>query len=245
MSIYTQIQKNIVSYYTMLKEQSSTKYVKETLLGVAILSSLFLGYFLHSYYVKQREQKAFGALVEVVESFEKSQYEMFSSDKNKGPEKVDEIWSDTQVLTNALYEENKGSYLAPYFLMYKSQIALERGGNLEEALKILEQALQQISKSTEMYSLFNLKRIKMSLDSQDKKIKQAALKDLQELCKDNKGYSFEEGSFLLGSYYLYQGDIQKARETWENMLKFVDKKLLIQSPWVKQVEEKLDSIRLS
>lgn len=244
MSTYAQVQKNISGYYKMLMKQSSAKYVKETLLGLGILASLFLGYFLHSYYVQKREQKAFGALVEVIDSFEKSQYEMLSHDKNQDQEKVVSAWQDTEVLVDALYKENSGSYLAPYFLMFKSQILLERGGDVDKARAILEEALQQVPKSSEMYSLFNLKRIKMSLDSLDEKTREQALHDLVGLTKNEEGCAFEEASYLLGSYYISMGEKDKAVKVWENVVKFADdKKTLLESPWVKQSQEKLHSIK--
>lgn len=241
MSIHKQIQKNVSNYYKMLVEQASAQYVKETLLGLGILVGLTVGYALRNYYVQQREQRAFGDLVEVMESFEKSQYETMTADQNQ--EKVIEAWQDTEVFVDALYKKNSGSYLAPYFLIFKSQIALERGDDVDSVRNILEDALKQIPKNSDMFSLFDLKRIKMALDSLDEKVRDEALKDLIALSKNEEGVVFEEASYLLGSYYMFMGDFEKAAATWENSLKFADKKSLVQSPWLKESEEKLNSIK--
>ncbi|MBM18359.1 MAG: hypothetical protein CL947_04810 [Epsilonproteobacteria bacterium] len=243
MSTYAQIQKNIADYIKVLKEQASAKYVRETLLGLGILASLFVGYFLYGYYVKHREEKAFGALIEVIEKFEQTQYEMIASAKNKDAEKIAEAWQDTEFLIDALYKQNMGSYLAPYFLMFKSQVILERDHDVDVARKTLQEALQQIPKDTALHSLIDLKRIKMSFDSQDEKVKKSALQDLEALSKSENGYSFQEACYVLGSYYLSQGDMQQAVDVWERMLHNVDQKALLTSPWVKQVEEKLNSIK--
>lgn len=245
MSLYAQMQKNISSYYKMLTEQSSAKGAKETIFGLVIAIALVAGYFLHSFYVKKREEQAFGALAEVIESFEKTQYETVHSEKKADTEKDANAWQDTEVLIDALYKQNSGSYLAPYFLIFKSQVALEQGKSVDEVRLMLESALSKIPKKTALFDLFNLKRIMMSFDSQDEAVRKNALSDLIALAANEQGYSFEEASYLLGSYYVYQGDIQQARQVWEKVVKAADKKALLQSPWVKQAEEKLESIKLA
>ena len=245
MSLYAQMQKNISNYYKMLKEQTSGKYVKETMLGTGIVVGVLVGYFSYNFYVKKREQQAFGALVEVVESFEKAQYELKNSEKKSDMQHDVDAWQDTEVLIDALYKQNSSSYLAPYFLIFKSQIALERGAPVDEVRAVLVQALNQIPKNSALYDLFNLKRIMMALDSSDPVVCKDALADLIAVAKDEKGYSFEEASLVLGSYYVHQGDVQQARQVWENVVKAADKKSLLPSPWVKQAEEKLESIKLA
>lgn len=243
MSTYSQIQKNISDYYKFLREQYTAKYVKEFLLGAGILVGLFGGYFLHGYYIKRREAKAFGALYEVVESFEKTKYTTMSADPVKDKEKIDNAWQDTEMLLDALYKDHMGSYLAPYFLIFKSVIVQEKGGHVDEARKILEDALVQMSKKSVLFDLFELKRIKMSFDSEDESVRKLALQDLIDFSKNNESALFEEALYTLGSYYIYQGDMVKAKEALEKLVKNADKKALLKSPWVKQAEEKLESLR--
>ncbi len=244
MSMYAQIQKNLADYYKIVKKQYSAKYVKEFLLGFGILCSLFVGYFLYNFYIKRREANAFGALYEVVESFEKTQYKAMSTDKQKDKTNIENAWQDTEVLLEALYKEHMGSYLAPYFLLFKSEIILEKGGTVDESRKVLEDALVQMPKHSELFDIFELKRIKMSFDSQDESVASAALQDLIEFCKSQSSVMFEEAVYTLGAYYLAQGDIAKAQETWQRLIKessIDDKESLITSPWSKLAEEKLGS----
>ena len=243
MSIYKEVQKNLAGYYKILKEQYSVKYVKEFLLGASIIISLFVGYFVHSFYVKRREAKAFGALYEVVESFEKTQYTMLTSDKQKDKEKIENAWQDTEVLLDALYKEHIGSYLAPYFLLFKAEIVKEKGGTVDDARKVLEDALTQIPKHSSLFDVFELKRIKMSFDSKDESTQKQALKDLEVFASNEDGVMFEEALYSLGAYYIYQGDIAQAHETWNKLIKLADKKALIKSPWVKLAEEKLGLVQ--
>lgn len=241
MSIYTQVQKNMNRSYEILKKQYSAKYVKEAVLGIGILLALFGGYFLHDFYVNHREQKAFGALIEVVDSFEKAQYASMGAgvDKNK----IEEEWSDTEKLLDSLYQDNMGSYLAPYFMMFKAQIELEKGGSPDEARKVVKEALGNVPQGSELFSLFDLKRIKLEFDSKDEKVREQAVKDLEEMAKDKTSYVYEEAAYLLGAYYMYKGQTDDAQNVWKELVEGADKKALVQSPWVQQAEEKLGSIK--
>ena len=51
---------------------------------------------------------------------------IISQDKDK----INQAWSDTEILLDALYKEHSNSYLAPYFLVFKSQVILDRDHNL-------------------------------------------------------------------------------------------------------------------
>lgn len=242
MSLYAQVQKNISMYYKKFTQQHSAQYAKETIIGVGIVASLLVGYVSHSFYVKRREQKAFIALIEIIDSFEKAENER-NYNRDREQKDSENVWQDTELLIEALYKQNDRSYLAPYFLIYKSQVALERGASVDEVLKMLEDALEKIPKKTAMFELYNLKRILMSFESADQGVRKAALHDLIATAKDEKGYSFEEASYVLGLYYISQGDIQGAREAFQYLLKHADQKALLPSPWVKQAEEKLESIK--
>ena len=242
MALYAQTQKNISNWFKNFKQQASGQYAKEALLG-GILLGVAAGYFGYGFYAKNREQQAFGALSEVVDSFEKAQYDNLHSEKGADKDLSENKWQDTEILLEALYKQNKRSYLAPYFLIFKSQIILERGGSIDEALKILEEALEKMPKKSSLFEFYNLKRILMSFDSQEELVRKEALHDLIATAKDEKGYAFEEASYLLGIYYISGGDMQNARDVLENALKFADKKALLPSGWVKQIEEKLESIK--
>lgn len=241
MSIYTQVQKNMNHYYELLKKQYSAKYVKEALLGIGIILSLFGGYFLHDYYVKHREEKAFGALIEVVESFEKAQYAAMGAGVDK--KKIEEEWSDVETLLDSLYHDNMGSYLAPYFMMFKAQIELEKGGSPDIARETITKELGNIPQGSELFSLFDLKRIKLGFDSKDNKVREESLKSLEMIAKDKTSYVYEEAAYLLGAYYMHKGQSDKAHEIWKELVKDADKTALLESPWVKQAEEKLGSVK--
>lgn len=240
MSLYAQVQKNISIYYKKFSKQASAQYAKETIVGFGVFAGLVICYASYSFYAKKREQKAFAALIEVIDSFDKAQQEKHYGNDDQANENS---WQDTKILLDALYNQNSHSNKAPYFLMFKSEAALESGASIDEALKIIEEGLEKISKKTVIFELFNLKRILMSFESADENVRKGALHDLIATAQNEKGYFFEQASYELGLYYISQGDMQGAHNVLENLLKNADKQALLPSPWVKLAEEKLESIK--
>ena len=245
MSLYVQIKKNISDVYKNFINQTSAQYSKKTVFGVIISVGLISGYFAYNFYVKQREQKAFGALIEIIDSFERAKYEIEDPDADQDKNNKINIWQDTEILIDALYKQNSHSYLAPYFLIFKSQVELERGTPVDDVIKNLSEALNKIPKDSAIFDSYNLKRILMSFDSKDENIQKEALNELISITKNEKSYSFEQASYMLGLYYISQNNTAQAREIFENLLKSSDKKALLPSPWIKQAEEKLESIKFT
>ncbi|MCX5923909.1 MAG: hypothetical protein NTZ68_00585 [Candidatus Dependentiae bacterium] len=239
MSMYVKFQKNVSSFYASLQGQYSAKYVKEVLIGTAIVTILAGGYFLNTLYLKNREERAFVALSEVIESFTHSQQITQGLDSAKDQEKIEQAWQDTETLLNALHKEHMSSYLAPYFLIFKSQIILEKTSNLQEAIKVLDEALAQMPKNSEMSSLFQMKRIKMGFDSKQENDRKQALQDLTVIAQDISNPAFQEAAYELGVYYLYAGDVEKSQEAFKRLVDNADAKALLSSPWVQQAKEKL------
>lgn len=242
MSFYVQVQKSITSACNIVKDKTSAQYVKETLVGAGVVVMLFIGYGAHSFYIKKREERAFSALIEVSDSFDRTQYEVEHDSDLKNNNK-EAAWSDTEALVDALYKQNSGSFLAPYFLIFKSQIALERGASVDEVIATIEEALKLIPRKTSLFELYDLKRILLSFDSHDEAMRKEALNALIAAAKDEKSYSFEEASYMLGLYYLSKNDMLQASQAFERLLDKSDAKGLFVSPWIKQAEEKLASIR--
>ncbi|MFA5999071.1 MAG: hypothetical protein WC747_03580 [Candidatus Babeliales bacterium] len=237
--MHPKFQKNVSSFYATLQGQFSAKYAKEVLIGVAIVTILGGGYFLNKLYVQSREERAFVALSEVVESFTHSQQVTQGLDLAKDQEKIEQAWQDTETLLNALHKEHMSSYLAPYFLIFKSQVILEKTNDLQEALKILDEALAQMPKNSAMSSLFQMKRIKMGFDSKQEDAQKQALQDLTVIAEDSSNPAFQEALYNLGVYYLYAGDVEKSQEAFKQLVASESASALLKSPWVEQAKEKL------
>lgn len=239
MSIYSKFHNSITTYYASLKEQYSARYLREAIIGVVLLTCLGGGYFLNKFYVEYREQKAFVALTEVINSFMQTQRLVQSLDEREDKEKIAQAWQDTQVLLDALYAEHINSYLAPYFLVFKSQIALDCDHDLNQAIKLLDDALVSIPKNSEMGSLYHLKRIKMGFDSTDEQVREKSLQDLIKMAQDPQGYGYQEALYLVGLYYTSINDLAQAQDSFKRLVDSADSTALLKSPWVKLAQEKL------
>lgn len=239
MKIHTKLYNSMTSYYASIQEQYSIKYLKEALIATLLIVCLGGGYFLNKFYTQYREQQAFVALSEVVESFMQSQRVSQSLDSEKDKEKINHAWSDTQILLDALYKEHSNSYLAPYFLVFKSQIILDRDHNLDAAIKVFDEALVSISRKTELGSLYHMKRIKMGFDSADATEKEKSVQKLIEITQNPKDHAYQEALYLLGVYYISLGDHQKAQQCFSKLIESQDAKALLKSPWVLLAQEKL------
>lgn len=239
MSMYAKVKKNIFLYYKNLSKQYSAQYVKEFTIGMTLLISLAGGYFLNTWYTKRREEKAFDAFSELVVSLAQAEQTVQSLNSVKDKEKIYQQYHDVLILLDALYQEHMGSYLAPYFLALKSDLIFKQTHDYEQSLQLLNQALAGMDKKDSIGSLFYMKRIKMCLDSQDVKLKQEALKTLEELSKDTTSILQEEAQYLLGIYFIANDDIAKGEAVLKNLVDNNDNSALIKSLWVKLAQEKL------
>jgi hypothetical protein len=239
MSVYAKFKNNAASYYTRMSQQYSAKYVKEATIGIGLLVALGAGYFLNNWYVKNREEQAYNAFAEIVFSMQQNEQIIQSLDPQKDKEKINQEYSDILILIDALYKEHTGSYLAPYFLALKSQIILEQTNNYQEAVNILDQALDGMDKKSDLGSLYYLKRIKMGFDSTDKKEQEKSLKELQAIANDQTSVVQQEAQYLLGVYYASAGQIAQAQDVWKKLVDSSDETDLLKSSWIKLAQEKL------
>lgn len=241
MVVYSQIQDLIKKQYLDFKSRYGVRYVYTVVVAVCTALVLTGGYFGYQYYVQKRETRAFVGFREVTSAYKEAQQEVQGlSDQ----EAIDERWQDVEVLLDAVYSQNSSSYLAPYFLMYKVQIMLEKGESFEDARKEMKRALGMIPFNTPLYNLFLLKKIKMDLDSEDTAARDSALQDLKKLASSPEKYMYEEAVYTLGLYQITNGQTQDAQTTWKALAEAKEQLegYPIESPWNKVVEDKLQSI---
>lgn len=239
MSFYSKLHTSIAQYYANLQAQYSIKYLRELLIALFMVITIGSGYFLYRFYAQHREQQAFVALSEVIDSYMQSQYFAQSLNPEKDREKIVQAWSDTEILLDALYKENINSDVAPYFLVYKSNIVLERDRDVDHAIEILDNALKSLSKNSIMGSCYRMKRIEMGMDSKNEQTRQRAVADLIAAAEDTKSYTNQKALFSLGNYYLSIGESAKAQAMFQKLVDQSDSTALIKSPWLALAEEKL------
>ena len=239
MSISKKMKKNVWSYYKIISEKYSAKYVKEFTIGLTLLLVLGGGYFLNSWYTKVREEKAFDAFSELVISMQQAEQTVQSLNPVKDKEKIDQAYNDVIILLDALYKEHMSSHLAPYFLALKSELVFKQSQDYQTSLNLLDEALAGINKDSSIGNLFYMKRIKMGFDSQDVKDQEKSLKDLEKLVKDTDNILQQEATYLLGIYYIAHGQVEKGQEVLRKLADSDEGSALIKSLWVKLAQEKL------
>lgn len=239
MSMYSKMKKNIAYYYNNLTDQYSDKYVKQATIGFFLLAAFFGVYFLNNWYKTNREQKAFEAITEVIHSYNQAHQTVMGLDSVKDKEKIEQAWVDVVILLDALYKEHAGSYLAPVFLQYKSQVVLQKDHNVDHAFEILQSAIAACPKTSTIASILNMARIKMGFDVSDSQQQERSLNDLKELAKDTKNVCYQEALYTLGNYYVSVNQIAQAQDTWKELINTADDAPLFKSVWVKLAQQKL------
>jgi hypothetical protein len=201
---------------------------------------LFLGsYFGYQYYIQKREAAAFIGFREVIKTFKDVQA---SAKDLTDQQAIDEHWQDAEILLDAVYQQHRGSYLAPYFLMCKAQIGLEKGVAVDQVRKDVEAALSMIPFDTPLYNLFLLKQIKMGLDSTDAAVRAESLANLESLARAPHRHMNQEAVYLLGLYQVNNGQIALGQATWKTLQPAEpasDLDFLVDNPWSRVVQEKL------
>lgn len=245
MKLYTQIQKTVQDHCATVASYSKKRYVKESMVVGAIILLMVGGYFAFGWYQKRQNVQAFAALVEISKSYEQAvtkarEQQALPADMHK-----ENPWEDTQILLEALTSANSGSSLAPFFVMYQAQLALEAEGDFEKACKLMKQGLARLSKNSIYYDMFNLKRIKMLLDSPEHDVQVAAVNALEKVANNKENYYAQEALYTLGAYQAFHGNMEQAIQAWTTLAQEQQShKALINSSWVTQAQEKLKALQI-
>lgn len=239
MKLYAQIKREIAVVYEAIAAHTTTKYVKEVIIGLSVITILVVGYVLNRWYVNYREEKAVDALSEILISYNHAQQLVLRMQANKDKQQIEQAWQDVITLLDALYQDHSHSKLAPYFLTIKSDAVLEKTGNLQEALDVLDQAIARISLKSYFVDFFKLKRIKMALDLGDQDKAKEALQQLINLSNNTTSLAQYQALYTLGVYYLAQGSVDLAQKTLKNLIDIAPANDVFNSVWAKQAQEKL------
>ena len=189
------------------EEFLGSKHTQNIALSLAALLVLVGGYLGYRWYVQQREERAqlvFAAAVDLAQQALKSE-----SDQQAGSV----TWQDVEMAFKIGYDQNKSSYLAPYFLAFQAE-ALLRQRRQEEALSLMNEVLSQLSTSDQLYDQYFLKRACIKLDSTDEQIKKQGLDELTSIADKADSLFKEPAEYYLGEYYWANQQFDKARDTW-------------------------------
>lgn len=149
-----------------------------------------------------------------------------------------EKWQKTEQVFRDGYATYQGTELAPMFLVYQSE-ALLNLGRLDEAIKILENALKKI-KSAPVKDYYQVKLALMMMDSNNAVVQQEGLAGLKMVADNAQSIAHELALYHLGFYYWAEKKFSEAKTYWQMLLiKYGTRDTKHPSPFVEIVKEKL------
>ena len=245
MKFYTQVQQSVQGHCEAFADYSKKKYVKEALIGVATLILMSASYFGYAWYQKRQNIQAFAGLVEISKSYEQALTKAREQASLPADTQKENPWEDTQLLLEAIASANSGSSLSPFFVIYQAQLALEAEGDYDKACTLMEQGIRGLSKKSVYYDMFNMKRIKMLLDSPMQNIRDKAVQELEKVAAQKDNYYAQEALSTLAAYQAFHGNMDGAIQAWTTLAQedYSDK-ALISSPFVVQAQEKLKTLNI-
>lgn len=205
-----------------------TKYRTYFIIGCAVLAAVVAGgsYLMMSR--SHREEAATLALEETLAEFSRAQ---------SNPE----LWQEVEDAAKAGYRQYKKTSIAPYFLALQVEALLNQG-NVQEALKIIEDMNKQLSSSSPLYYLYMIKQARMKLDSQDDVIRNEGLAQLESLAYDKNNKQQDEALYYFGLYYFAHNELDKTRQIWKTLIEMQQPHQETISLWAQAAEKKLQEL---
>lgn len=243
MNLYTHVQQSVQdTCRTFCKKQ----YARESIIAGAMIISVVAGYFAFGWYQKQKNIQAFAGLVEISKSYEAALTKARELQSKSTKEQAENPWEDTQLLLEAIASANSASSLSPFFVMYQAQLALHAEHDYDKACMLMEQGVRRLAKNSPYYDMFNLKRIKMLLDSPMQDVRDAAVVELERVAAHKENYYAQEALWTLGSFQAFYGNAEQAVAAWKMLAQEEQSsKTLIKSPWVSLAQEKLKTLNIA
>jgi tetratricopeptide (TPR) repeat protein len=208
-------------------------------LGVFLVIAGITGYWMYQKHLREQAHKAF---IQARTYFDgivgQPSANMVPDVRAKYFVSDSEKWQKTEQVFRDGYATYKGTELAPMFLVYQSE-ALLNLGRLDEAIKILDNALKKI-KSAPVKDYYQVKLALMMMDSNDAIVKQEGLTALKMVADNTQSIAHELALYHLGFYYWTEKKFAEAKTFWQMLLiKYGTRDTKHPSPFVEMVKEKL------
>lgn len=224
LSIQTFFESLVASLRDPQKYNLYLRYALYGLIFALLLGGMFLG---RNWYIASRERAAEKDLSAYITQY----YNAMAAEQPQ--------WDQVASLFEVGYSQHTSSYLAPYFLMYQADALLQQG-SLEDALKVMNIALQISSESSPFYQLIRTKYYLTILDVPEHPERDLALTTLYEIGSDKTNSFFEIALFYLARYHFVHHNLQEARTLWQELCATaVDEN---PSPFVQEAEEYLQLV---
>lgn len=194
-----------------------------TLLALAALSAIYMGY---RWYAQGREQKAQYACNLLLDEYMHLQKEA-SADYAAFAEKA-----------HIIYAEHKRAAVAPYIGLLIVDAEL-KAGKKEEAVATMDTVASAAESNAIVSDLFKTKQALLKIDSADQAQQEEGFKMLALLADNSDNKHRDYALYQLGLYHWNKNDLQAARAAWQELVESQEVELRAPSPWVDMVAEKL------
>lgn len=185
------------------------------------------------WYVQRQEGAAQLAFSDALEEYDRVLYSL----KKGGLEKHG--WQDAQIAFQAVQAGHKGTTYAVYAQAFEAD-TLAREGKFDEAIQLLETAVNQMSSKAPALYQFKTKIALLKLDAGQTDV---ALAELKALAEDNANEDGDTAAFFLGYYYWAQDKLSDARSVWSRFEKEKQPKEAQKvSPWALIAQTKLAQV---
>jgi hypothetical protein len=197
-----------------------------SLLAVAALSAIYVGY---RWYAQGREQKAQYACSKLLDEYMQLQ-------KETAP---DFNGFATKAMT--VYADHSRSAVAPYIGLLAVDAQLKSGAR-DQASATMDTLVAAASSNKVVGDLFKTKQALLMIDSADTVAQEEGFKQLALLADNADNPHRDYALYHLGLYHWNKNDIQAARVAWQDLVESQEVELRAPSPWVDLVADKLATI---
>jgi len=212
---------------TDLKKYMSFAYIRYivSILGIACISAVtWYGY---SWYTMRRDEKASMALNTIIAEYAKA---------------AEDTTADMGPLLHLFHEgytAHASSSVAPFFLIYQSEILLKQG-NRQEAIAVIQKAIDGLGSLPVSYP-YKTKHALMMLESADADVQQQGLGALIALAREPKNLYSDSALYFLGRYYMMRDQKEEAKMMWQELVELYEEDSAHASPWAVRA---LQSLRM-
>jgi len=228
---------NLMKSYTDIKKSMGLRNIQLicVIVGAGVIGLIgYYGYGIYNTRFQRAAQVAFSESIDVYKQALAAAMNKGDVDKN-----VEGLWDEAEIAFKAGYAQNKSSDLAPFFLIFESQVLLKEGKKAE-AYELLAEAVNKIPEKSPFFYLYKTKQALMEIDLKDGKSGSGlrGLDLLLDLSKNKNNMFRDLALFYAGEYYWSTNEIDKAREQYKAL-----EAMNTDTPWAAQAKAKLKKIQ--
>lgn len=208
-------------WYSHFKKQNLSSQVVGVALVVVLLA--MAGTASYRWVARRSNERAQLALSRCIELYERA-----------NREKAPHLWIEVSRALENGHNENSWNALAPYFLTFGADVALQQG-NKVKAHELVVQAIKEMDKKNPLRPALQVKQALLEIDSDNSTLKKQGEASLKEFANDLLNPAREQALYYLGLIAFNAGDRANAEKVWNDLLVRAEKG----SVWAEVAQAKL------